>query len=213
MKVELLEYTPLLLIANAIRYSRKTHSRSDTKNKTYIGKKDLELIRKVAFGRNHSSVLEHSLLTFDVECSAKCLLELSRHRIGVSMTVQSSRYTLRKDLIEFEKTGVHEIDETMSNYINKILELLEDKKNTMDDISMMLPASYIYKMQLTFNLRSLVNFLILRLDKSAHKNIRDLSFELMEQLPEDYKNLLKNHKKINELYGFNEVYGVKHEKN
>lgn len=55
----------LSVVSKAIRYSHYTHEKSDTVDATKIGKKDYDLIKRVAFGFKHSSVLEH--YTFIVE--------------------------------------------------------------------------------------------------------------------------------------------------
>jgi flavin-dependent thymidylate synthase len=188
-KVKLVSATSLVHIANAIRFSRATHKKSDSEG-DILGDKDLMLIRKIAFGKNHSSVLEHSMIIFNVNCSAKCLLELSRHRIGVSMTVTSSRYALRKIQLKYEKTRNQKVNAIMNITFNAISALLEDKDISLDDISMALPASFIYNMQLTFNLRSLLAFLKLRLDASAHYSINDIANKMLESLPIDYKNVM-----------------------
>jgi len=190
-KVKLKHITPLILISQGIRYSRSTHPKSDSYNNMKIGEKDLDLIKRIAFDKNHGSVLEHSMIVFDIICSAKCLLELSRHRTGVSMTVTSSRYALRKIEIEYEQTGNMAVDLAMSNSFDSIKKLLKNKNNKLDDISMALPASFYYSLQLTFNLRSLIHFLKLRLDKSAHYTIRNVAKEMLKKLPNDYKELLK----------------------
>lgn len=194
-QAKLVDSTSLSLISRGLRFSRNSQSKSDTVDPDNIGQKDLELIQKIALGSdntsNHSSVLEHSMIVFDIKCSAKCLLELSRHRVGISMTVTSSRYTLRKVEVEYERTGNSDVDVLMAMTFAGIKELLKSRKNKLDDISMALPASFYYTLQLTFNLRSLVHFLKLRLDKSAHYTIRNVAKDIFYELPEDYKRLLE----------------------
>ena len=54
-----------------------------------------ELVEKLSRVYQHKSVLEHSILTYSViGVSRGVLQELARHRIGVSLTVQSTRYTM-----------------------------------------------------------------------------------------------------------------------
>lgn len=196
MTVRLSFYTPLSLISGGTRYSHDTRSKSDTKDVNKIGKKDMSLAKRVAFGYNHNSVLEHSLIVFDVKASSKFLLELSRHRVGVSMTVKSSRYTLRKSALEYEKTNYEKIDKVLEQLINNINELLKDKDLPLDEIAMLLPQAYLYDLQLTFNLRSLNHFFVLRLSKSAHRTIRDIAFSMFISLPEDYKELLSSNEEL-----------------
>ena len=194
-QAKLIDSTNLSLIARGLRFSRNSQKKSDTIDPNKIGDKDLDLVQRVALGNdnssNHSSVLEHSMIVFDIKCSAKCLLELSRHRVGISMTVTSSRYALRKIEVEYEKTNNPRVNAIMAITIEGIKELLKNKENKLDDISMALPASFYYTLQLTFNLRSLVHFLKLRLDRSAHYTIRNVAKEMYKELPEDYKRLLE----------------------
>ncbi len=191
--------SPLYLISNAIRYSHGTWDKSDTKTK-HIGEKDFSLIQKVGFHDNHSSVLEHSMITFDVELSTKGLLEYSRHRIGTGTTVTSTRYALNKIPIKTEKIGNEYLDNLVDQYVKNIQNAIDTKKGTMDELAMTLPQNYMYKMQLTFNIRSLSHFLRLRLHKSAHITIRSMALEMFEELPKEYQELLLCDKKILEYY-------------
>jgi len=195
-----------LFISNGIRYSHATHGNSTSTTKNDISESDLKLIERVGFHMNHESVLEHSLLIFDIKMSTKALLEESRHRIGVSQTVTSSRYALRKINVLFE--------ENKNPIVNKILlkekELITEALNTYDkkelpdeDLAMALPQAFIYEAQLSFNLRSLKHFLDLRLDKSAHETIRKIAVNIMQELEDKYPNyfrLLMNDNKIKKSY-------------
>ena len=195
-EVKLLYISPLSLISNAIRYSHYTFDKSDTKDLNFIGKKDLELIKKIGFKLKHESVLEHSIIVFHLKLSQKALLEATRHRIGISWTVTSSRYALRKINIENEFTGDNDIDNFITEFIKKIKNLLENKK-PMDIVSKLLPQSFLYTAQVTFNLRSLINFLKLRLNKNAHRDIRIIAYKMFEELPNDYKQLILVDETIN----------------
>jgi len=170
---------------------------------TVFGKKDFELIKKVGFHMNHSSTLEHSLIVFDVKLSTKALLEWTRHRIGTAYTVTSSRYALDTMGVEFEMTGDEKIDNILIDYWHEIDALMHNKKYTkkdFDKIAMLLPQAFIYKMQVSFNLRSLVHFLELRTEKAAHKTIRKLAIEIIDELPDDYRNLIFENEKIKKNY-------------
>jgi len=160
----------------------------------HIGFADFNLIRKVGFHLNHSSVLEQTMITFDVEMSTKALLEESRHRIGLSQTVTSSRYALDKIEIKFEpspRVKVQQGLETIKQIVTECLEAGEP----LDEVAMLLPQAFIYELRLSMNLRSLAHFLDLRLAKAAHRTIRKVAVEMVEALPEDYKELLFDYKK------------------
>lgn len=148
---------------------------------------------------NHSSVLEHSLLVFDVKMSTKALLEESRHRIGLSQTVTSSRYALDKIYIEFEESPSPRVQESL----NKIKEIVVSCLNAgepLDEVAMLLPQAFIYELRLTFNLRSLLHFLDLRLAKSAHRTIRKIAVELLDTLPLAYRELVLENESIKKKY-------------
>jgi thymidylate synthase ThyX len=139
-----------------------------------------------------------NIIVFDIKMSTKALIEESRHRNNVSQTVTSSRYALDVIDIEFEKTGDENIDDFLENYRQACIRLIDSYRNEkgriskkdMDNLAMILPQAFIYKMQLTFNLRSLLHFLELRLSKAAHWSIRNIAKEMFEVLPGDYKELI-----------------------
>ena len=190
--VKLVYTSPLVLIYNAINYSHGNQHKNKSITEP-VGKDELNLIKKVGFHLNHSSVLEHSLIVYDVELSTKALLELSRHRIGVSMTVSSSRYALDKIGINIEPVGDSQIDFILEQFKEMIeIHLKGKKKKEFDKIAMLLPQAFMYKAQISFNLRSLKHFLELRTSKAAHYSIRQLANDMLLVLPNDYKYLLKD---------------------
>lgn len=245
-KAQLTYITPLWSIANAIRYSRYNHDKSDTAKiiilhqkinhikeledkitcpkcsehlifdsferefyctnckesysiEYHIGKKDFELIKKVGFKMKHESVLEFCNLIFDVKLSQKALLELSRHRIGISLTVSSSRYMLKKlKDIEFEPTNDEEINKDLE-VIKSIVKKHLQANKSLDDVSKLLPQAFIYHMQLEFNIRSFLHFLKLRLHKDAHRDIRIIAKLMFDSLPELYKELILTDEEVKKL--------------
>jgi flavin-dependent thymidylate synthase len=174
----------------------------------HIGPKDYNLIKRVGFHMHHDSTLEHSKIVFDVKMAQKALLEESRHRIGVSQTVTSSRYALDIMGVEFEPTRKDDINAVMEDYrqeIIKLIELYKDEtgkvpKEAMDDLAMMLPQAFIYKMQLTFNMRSLIHFLELRVSPAAHYTIRGIAIQMIKALPLEWKHLILENKIIKKNY-------------
>jgi len=222
--------TPLWVVARGIRYSHYNLDKSDSlainpdnalcpacheklvygacalclKNyhpETHIGPKDFDLIKRVGFKMKHESVLEFAQLVFDVEMSTKALLEESRHRIGVSQTVTSTRYALKKIDRKFEPTGDKDIDKKLEIIMDMVNEELE-KGKPLDKVAMLLPQAYIYTLQLQFNLRSFLHFLKLRLTKEAHKTIRDVAVAMVKELPANYKELIFEDKDVKNNYDF-----------
>jgi len=174
----------------------------------HIGPKDLDLIKRIGFHARHESVLEHSLIVYEVKMSTKALLEESRHRIGVSQVVTSSRYALDVIDIEFMETKNDFVNQMLKNHKKQIMALLNTmkdengkiKKSDMDDLAMLLPQAFIYTMQLSFNLRSLMHFLRLRTEPGAHYSIREIAIMLIDELSDLWKELVFQDKKVKENY-------------
>jgi len=208
MEVELLHNTPLHIASKAIRTAWQSFDKSDNG-----GQKDKELIDRVGNKFKHSSTLEHLVYTFYIKGISRALLqELARHRIA-SLTVKSTRYTL-KELKEekikwFNIAG--EVTDEAYNLVEKYCVLPKDldfedevkfkialanslgtianSKLSNDRIKYLLPESYKTELTYTINARSLQNFLSLRSDKSALWEIRILARKLYEALPNEHKYL------------------------
>ena len=147
-------------------------------------------IHRVANVNKHSSVLEFIDYIFEITASTKVLLEMTRHR-QASYACKSSRYTLDKGEIVFEKTGDPEVDLQLAKFKLVIEDMVAmGKKN--DIVSLMLPQAYQYRWTVKFNARSLQNFFKLRLDKHAHFQIRKVAQEMLNQIPEDHKFLFED---------------------
>lgn len=197
MKVTLNHYTPLLICADAIRTCWQSFDKSDNG-----GEKDKDLIDRVGNKFKHASTLEHLVYNFYIEGISRALLqELARHRMA-SLSVKSTRYTLKelkneeiftcKDFERASKylvlTGVEMVDEMSIKALENLrLVLLEGISN--DKAKYCLPESYKTELTWTINARSLQNFLTLRSDKSALWEIQNLAHALYEALPQDHKYL------------------------
>ena len=91
IKITLLNHTPLWVCSNAIRTCYQSFEKGDKG-----GEKDKELIERVGNKMRHASTLEHLFYNFYIEgISRACLQELARHRIA-SLSVKSTRYTLKE---------------------------------------------------------------------------------------------------------------------
>lgn len=111
IKATLLHHTPLYIASDGARTCWASQDKSDTepagwyddvmgsrfKPKT-IGPKDLALIDRVGNQFHHASILEHISMNFFIDgISRACLQEWSRHR-HMSQSVESTRYTMAKEL-------------------------------------------------------------------------------------------------------------------
>ena len=193
MKVKLLNATPLKIAIKAIR--RCYDSCSDD-----LGKKDLKLLKSI-IKNGHTSTIEHIYFTFDIKgISRAALQELARHRIA-SLSVESTRYTLKKlkniDIREFKYedylvyTNNPEVDRYSRASLDHTISCLKDNvKNDLAKYS--LPESYKTSLIWTINARSLRNFLELRSSSKALWELRKLSIEIIDSLPEEYLVLFKD---------------------
>ena len=163
-----------------------------------VGEKDKKLIKDIIkFG--HTSTLEHSRITFQIELSRGCLQELSRHRIGVSPSVQSTRYTLKKiikteDLNSFLfNSGDEAVDYLALSQLSALKDLLESYPDIKNDVlKYAIPEALLVNEIITFNMRSFREFLKLRLSEKAHFEIRRLAKDMIDVLPEDYKIFIED---------------------
>lgn len=194
MNVQLLQHTSLAVCAHAIRTCWQSYHNSDQG-----GEKDLELIDRIGNKFKHQSTLEHLSYTFYIQGISRALLqELSRHRIA-SLSVKSTRYTLKELREESEFTT---LDDRANKYIvltgenmvdNMSLKALENLRIVLqagisnDRAKYCLPESYKTELTWSVNARSLQNFLSLRSDKSALWEIRELAHKLYDALPADHK--------------------------
>ena len=165
------------IIREATRTCYDSMSKSDN-----LGEKDLALLKKIIDSK-HESVLEHMVFTFKItDISRACLQELARHRIA-SYSVKSTRYTLKelRDTPdnELEKFLIEDIESIVKSSaidsLKKIKMMLNMSNPDMDKIKYALPECYKTELVWTINLRSLRNFLKLRLSLKAHQEIRKLA--------------------------------------
>ncbi len=200
MKVKLLNYTPLIICATAIRTCWQSFDKSDGG-----GEKDKELIDRVGNKFKHSSTLEHLNYNFYIQGVSRALLqELARHRMA-SLSVKSTRYTLKElknepvfnpqDIERAKKylvfTDVAIVDEMSIMALENLRKVLVEGISN-DKAKYCLPESYKTELTWSINARSLQNFIKLRTSKSALWEIRKLAKKVYETLPEDHKYLFQH---------------------
>ena len=139
----------------------------------------------------HTSVAEHVSATFRIEgISRSCLAQLTRHRMA-SFSVMSQRYcaiegddwyvmpksfTDKGEEVMFEAA----MDRAKRDYLHAI-----EKGIKPEDARFLLPESTKTNLVMTINARSLMNFLSLRLDKSAQWEIRELANAMVQALKDE----------------------------
>jgi len=180
-------------------------------------KPNVKFIRSVGIDKNHASVLEHIYLSFRLEFPRNVLQEISRHRIGVSPSVKSTRYTLttlKKKYINYvennednemgreicnylsDNYGIREPDiVNMTNmYIFKTLKRMMTESNEIknDYIKNVLPEHWWTVGHYTMNLRSFKHMMDLRLSNNAFYPFRRLCYNMYKSLPEDIKMIFSD---------------------
>ena len=201
MEVKLLQYTPLEIADIAICkcYGNNPHE-------------DLEKVKarinRVANVSKHSSTVEHLSYSLDIDgISRACLQEVARHRLA-SYTVKSSRYTLQ----ELKKEAPFDVSNPDIDWVRagKFLVIIGDDYVDYSSVKALenlrailelgvvndkakycMPEAYKTSLVMTINARALQNFLNLRTDSHALKEIQELARNMFEVLPQDHKFLFE----------------------
>lgn len=201
MEVKLLEHTKL---SNAVIGARTCYD-SFSKGGNYdiptddITEADKGLLNTLINVNKHQSISEHCVYVFNIKgISRLCLQELARHRIA-SYSVKSSRFTIKSLAKEndftdndFKKaskyinlTGNDEIDYCSILALENLrLALRSGIKN--DIAKYCLPECWKVDLVWTINMRSLMNFLELRLANGAHFEIRELANHILKEIPQEH---------------------------
>lgn len=200
MKVTLHHYTPLVICSDAIRTCWQSFDKSDNG-----GEKDRDLIDRVGNKFKHASTLEHLVYNFYIEGVSRALLqELARHRMA-SLSVKSTRYTL-KELKDEEPYGINDVERATKYLVMSGVEMVDQMSiRALENLRLVLvegisndrakyclPESYKTELTWSINARSLQNFISLRSDKAALWEIRDLANMLYNTLPEEHRYLFEN---------------------
>jgi thymidylate synthase (FAD) len=173
-----------------------------------LGKKDRALIERIIESGHHST-LEHINFNFEVlGMSRLCLQEWARHRIA-SLSVKSTRYTIKELKSEdpFDDAGDHHNNfERAAKYINftgharldnisireleELRQVVASEKYTNDEVKYIVPDAYRTNLIWSINLRSLRNFMSLRLSPKAHFEIRSIARAVYHEVPTEYRFML-----------------------
>lgn len=148
------------------------------------------LVKAVSAG--HLSLLEHASVTFELECSQKCLAQITRHR-HFSFTVESTR---GKDITE---NGYYELplkDKALNNIVSDLwklsveaYELLIDSGESKEHVAYVLPLMANVKFYITGNLRVWFEYLQKRLCNRASDEHKELAIEIYKRLHVMYPSI------------------------
>lgn len=173
-----------LSVVRAARVSTKTESKSDPQDGKLI-----EFLMK----NRHGTPFEHNSMTMYVEAPIFVFREWQRHRVGISYNEQSGRYTEFKPvfyvpdsyrpLVQQGKPGHYEFvpgtDEQEINTVSGIVFAAASSWSTYKELlslgiakevaRMVLPVNVYSSMYVTWNARSIMNFLSLRTKREDSK--------------------------------------------
>jgi len=197
VKIQLIRCDDLSLIDKSISKCWDMPSRNDNHM--------LKRMDRVVNQNRHGSVSEHLSITWDIsEVSRALLQEFARHRVGSSLSVESSRYTLNKlkDLPAFEgrnygkarnylhMTGNVKVDNRSIAALNALQEVVKAGVSN-DEAKYCMPEAFLTTFITTMNVRSFKHFYELRSSSAALKEIRELAEAMYEILPEEVKFLIR----------------------
>ncbi|MCI4436700.1 MAG: FAD-dependent thymidylate synthase, partial [Ignisphaera sp.] len=122
--------------------------------------------------------------------STKTLLALSRHQIGVDLSVMSSRFCkLDKFGSSYTKTGNEHVNNLLAKHIGEIIKLSDEHMPSAEDLAMLYPQAMQYDLVLTMNPQSVQHFLDMRYGKEshAHFDIQKLAELILDAIPITHK--------------------------
>lgn len=167
----------------------------------------------------HESILEHINLTYSIRgLSRACLQELARHR-HISLSVESTRHTLRKNVLENMEKDLKiyapmniaysnacvlgekkypTLGEFIVGLIRDLVERYPDMPN--DKLKYYLPEFWPTNLILTSNIRELRHIINLRTAPQALKEFRILARSFFEVVPDEFKYMLQDcvHEEVQE---------------
>lgn len=176
------------------------------KSEGNINEESAEKFISNIINRNHVSVIEHESISVRIICDRGVTHEIVRHRIA-SYSQESTRYcnysndkfgnelTFIKPCFFEEGSKGYEIwKKSMQNIENEYMELIEVGAKPQEARSI-LPNSIKTEIVMTMNLREWRHFFLLRCDKAAHPQMREVAYMILdifkEKLPLLFDNIVE----------------------
>lgn len=187
MRIELINKTPHFL--KTIWSAGRTCHSADSPAELFCSEQtESSMLKLVDFlvRQRHLSTLEHCSVTFSVaDVSRTLLAQYSRHRIGVSLSVQSQRYVSERSggegLFDFVVPPTVKKDEQKATYraameaAQQFYDKLLSQGVPMEDARFVLPGGICTQFVTTLNLRSFLDIYEKRvLVKGAQWEIREM---------------------------------------
>ena len=179
------------MVGNATLAALTTRGNADKLSETDPEKLLLNIIKL-----GHESILEHITLTYRIQDISRGLLqELARHR-HISLSVESTRYTLKKklddadfmcDFMDSLSTREYKI---FSTYLHAIAPAFDTLSN--DELKKGLSEFFPTNLVLTLNIRELRHILKLRTAPQAFQEFRFLAYDMFFAIPYEFHYLVKD---------------------
>jgi len=183
-------YDPHLLVAEACNTTQKR----DVNGFLDVGSDRIPKLIKYLVTANHTSPLEHAVITVRIEGMSRSLLaQLTRHRMG-SFTASSQHYqqyeeyshVIHPDMVTLE--GVADFLKRADNMYNYCIESGIPK----EEARQVLPNAKAVNLMWTVNARSLVNFFNQRLCRRNVKEMLQFAIQLHTTCYEWFPELFKH---------------------
>ena len=175
--------------------SDETHALSawtSTSRELTQAKRDrIPALLKMLADNGHHTPFEKSMLHFLCRVDTATHIHLLKHRIGVSINGESARYKELKEPTgyvpadwpeELQAWLQHNIEVGQNSYAAAIKELVAagmDRKRAKESARMFLPYANQLTLDVSFNMRSFVHFIGLRMKPDAQVEVRELAEEML----------------------------------
>lgn len=155
-------------------------ARTCYKSEDKIGPGSAEKLIRHCIKRGHESVLEHVGFTLKIVCDRGVMAELTRHRIGVAFSVESTRYVRYDGEMEFVEPWWWEDTDTLNAqiYFRASCVGAEEHYNGIIGHGLppqaaraVLPMALATTISITANIREWRHIFKLRCDKAAHPDM------------------------------------------
>jgi len=200
LKVSLLSCTkdPEQNIVAAIKQCYSPVGARELKEKT--DKETRERLIRQVMASGHTSTLEHASFTFAIEGVSRVTeVQLVRHRIGCSYSVQSGRYVKRGNAQYVIPPSILNGDKKILKKVKKHFENTQKLYNELIDLGVKAEdARYCQsqslktKIVVTMDARALLHFLNLRCCRRAQWEIQTLANEMLRVVKEKAPILFEN---------------------
>lgn len=173
---------------------------------------------KNLIGVGHESIIEHGSLSFLITTDRACANQIVRHRLA-SYSQESTRYVNLTNVAIVTDSSYADLEIVLdSSYTDEEKSTIGfscdyladeykylggDKKSTRDKARAILPLCTATRLYMTMNFREIRHFLKLRLDKAAHQSIREIAYQILKIMKEEYPVFVFDF----DLADYEDIYG------